>query len=136
MSKQTGEVYNLGSRTGITSAAPLATPAYGSATNDLFPSTDGNRVARSMLIEVEGAGAGSGNIAVTLHRGNPTTKNVTIADDLKLAGTYVMAYAGAAQKRSFVVDTDGCDIGVSVVVSAINITATIKASALNFDMVG
>ena len=127
---QKATMFDAGQRAGITSAAALAAPAYGSS-NPPFSATNGVKTAKAMLIEVEGSGAGTADVTVTLYRGNPLSSNVTIADDLKLAGVWVMKYAGAAQKRSFVVDTDCCDIGAAVTVSAINCTVVVKATALD-----
>jgi hypothetical protein len=126
---------NIGKRTGITSVAALSTaPAYGAAaTNPVLKATDGARASKRILVEAELTGAGTGNLAVTLWRGNPNRQSVSIADDEALAGVWTVSYAGAAKKVSMIVDSEGLDLGVTATVSAVNISADLHFTAIYED---
>ena len=112
-----------------TSAAALAAPAYGSGTNAPFAGLRPSGAARRTLIKAAITGAGTGNVVVTIWYCDPTTDTVWIADDVALGGVWTVAYAATTLARGILVDNHGFDIGVSVVVSAVNITAVISATA-------
>jgi hypothetical protein len=123
---------NIGKRAGITNAAALSTaPAYGAgATNPVLKATDGARASKRILVEAELTGAGSGNLVVTLWRGNPVRESVSIADDEALAGAWTVAYAGAAKTVSMIVDSEGLDLGVTASVDAANISVDLHFTAI------
>lgn len=124
--------WEIGRKTGITNAAPLSdVPSYASGADNpiLVGSTSVNQ-SKAVLLEVDVEGAGSGNVSVTIWRGNPILEVASIALDEEVAGVWTFAYAGTAKRVSIIVDTMGLDIGVTVAVSAINITANVHATAI------
>lgn len=132
---QTSAFTNIGKRIDIDSGAALSTtPAYGAAaTNPVLKATDGARTSKRILIEAELTGTGTGNLVVTLWRGNPNRQSVSIADDEALAGAWTVSYAGTAKKVSMIVDSEGLDLGVTATVSAVNITADLHFTAIYED---
>lgn len=123
---------DIGRKTGITNAAGLTTtPEYGAAaTNPVLLATDNGRQSKAILLEVDLTGAGSGNVLVTIWRGNPILEVVSIASDEQVAGVWTTAYAGTPKRVSIIVDSMGLDLGITATVSAVNITANIHATAI------
>lgn len=124
--------YDIGRKTGITSAAALsAVPSYDTTdTNPIMFSTDTGRKATAVLLEVDIDGAGTGDVDITIWRGNPALQAVSIAHDEAVAGVWSTSYTGTAVRRSIIVDTMGLDVGVTASVGAANITANIHATAI------
>lgn len=112
-----------------TSVAALAAPSYLTAVNQPFEATDGNRTGRRTLLKLTGLGAGNGNVVITIWYCDPTSGTVFIADDVALAGVWTVAHAAATKTTAILIDNHGFDIGVSITVSAINITANVTATA-------
>lgn len=118
-------------KTGITSAAPLSTaPAYGGSNEPIATLTHSTQ-PRWLLITLDVSGAGTGTIAVTMWYADPARQVTSIADDRGLSGVWTTSYAGTASKRSIMVEWPGCDIGFTATVSAVNITAAIRVTALH-----
>ena len=128
MSRMTSTLEAAVAGRSATSAAELAAPVYGSGTNAPFTRLRSAGASKRTLIKLAGAGGGSGSIAVTIWYCDPTSQTAWIADDVALAGSWTVAYAAADKNVAILVDNHGFDIGVSCVVSASSITATITAT--------
>ena len=127
--------YSLASadKAGITNAAPLSTaPAYGGDNVPIATSATGKR-PRWLLLTVDATGSGSGTIAVTLWYADPARQLLAIADDRALSGVWSTTYSGAAAKRSIMLEWPGCDIALTATVSAANITAALRVTAISED---
>lgn len=123
---------DIGRKTGITSAAALsAVPSYDTTdTNPVMFATDSGRQSKAVLLEVDLTGAGTADVDITIWRGNPILKAMSIAHDEAVAGVWSTSYAGTPTRRSIIVDSMGLDIGVTATVSAVNVTANIHATAI------
>lgn len=112
-----------------TNGAALAAPSYATATNQPFEATDGNKTGKRTLIKLAAVATGTGNVVITVWYCDPLSGQVFIADDVALAGVWTVAVAGANKNVAILVDNHGFDIGVSITVSAVNITAAVTATA-------